>query len=190
MSLCLQQELHLVTQTALILVVDDNEMNRDMLTRRLQRQGYDVIAVEDGFDALKIVHQYKFDLILLDIMMPKVSGYQVLEQLKTDPRTRHLPVIMISAVDDLDSVVRCIEMGAEDYLFKPFNPVLLKARVGAILSRKQDDLPDLVQQAQRLYENIMALHQLGPLNEAQAEALDRLIKDVTVLVDALRSERS
>jgi DNA-binding response OmpR family regulator len=126
-----------MAETPLVLVVDDNEMNRDMLARRLQRQSCEVIMAEDGAAALEAVTKHAFDLILLDIMMPNVSGYEVLEKLKADASTRHIPVIMISAVDDLDSVVRCIEMGAEDYLFKPFNPVLLKARVTASLGRRQ-----------------------------------------------------
>jgi DNA-binding response OmpR family regulator len=120
---------------ALILVVDDNEMNRDMLSRRLKRQEYDVVMAEDGEKALELLQVHNFDLVLLDIMMPKLSGYEVLEQIKKNPATQHLPVIMISAVDDLDSVVKCVEMGAEDYLFKPFNPVLLKARVSASLDK-------------------------------------------------------
>src|SRR5690606_15714715 len=107
----------------------------DMLSRRLQRLSYEVIMAEDGEQALSMVHEQDFDLVLLDIMMPNLSGYEVLEQMKADEDTKHIPVIMISAVDDLDSVVRCIELGAEDYLFKPFNPVLLKARVGASLRR-------------------------------------------------------
>ena len=122
---------------ALILVVDDNEMNRDMLSRRLKRQEYDVVMAEDGEKALELLQMHAFDLVLLDIMMPKLSGYEVLEQIKKNPATQHLPVIMISAVDDLDSVVKCVEMGAEDYLFKPFNPVLLKARVSASLDKVQ-----------------------------------------------------
>jgi adenylate cyclase len=122
----------------LILVVDDNEMNRDMLSRRLQRQKYEVIVAEDGEKALSIIKHHPFNLVLLDIMMPNLSGYEVLERLKADAETQHIPVIMISAVDDLDSVVRCIELGAEDYLFKPFNPVLLKARVGASLRKERN----------------------------------------------------
>lgn len=120
----------------LVLVVDDNEMNRDMLGRRLQRQNCEVVMAENGTAALEMVGTRPFDLVLLDIMMPGVSGYDVLERMKADPALKHIPVIMISAVDDIDSVVRCIELGAEDYLFKPFNPVLLKARVGAVLSRR------------------------------------------------------
>jgi CheY-like chemotaxis protein len=120
-----------------VLVVDDNEMNRDMLSRRLIRLGYEVATAEDGKQALTLVTEQPFDLVLLDIMMPKMNGYEVLEQMKTDDRLRNVPVIMISAVDDLDSVVKCIELGAEDYLFKPFNPVLLKARLEATLEKKR-----------------------------------------------------
>lgn len=124
-------------EEALILVVDDNEMNRDMLSRRLRRQKYNSIVAENGEQALQLVHEHAFDLILLDIMMPSISGYEVLERLKADTSTAHIPVIMISAVDDLESVVRCIELGAEDYLFKPFNPVLLKARVNASIRKNR-----------------------------------------------------
>ncbi len=121
----------------LILVVDDNEMNRDLLSRRLKRQGHNVITVNDGQQALDMIHSEPFDLVLLDIMMPGMNGYQVLEHLKSDPKLRYIPVIMVSALDDVESVVRCIELGAEDYLFKPFNPTLLKARVGASLEKKR-----------------------------------------------------
>lgn len=120
----------------LILVVDDNEMNRDMLSRRLQRHNYDTVVAENGVRALELMQEQDFDLVLLDIMMPKMNGYEVLEHVKQNPQLRHIPIIMISAVDDLDSVVKCIELGAEDYLFKPFNPVLLKARVSASLEKK------------------------------------------------------
>lgn len=122
---------------SLVLVVDDNEANRDVLSRRLKRQGLAVENAENGRQALELVRQQPFDLILLDIMMPEMNGYQVLEQLKADQSLQHIPVVMISAVDDIESVVRCIELGAEDYLFKPFNPVLLRARVGASLERKR-----------------------------------------------------
>jgi adenylate cyclase len=123
---------------ATLLVVDDNEDNRYALTRRLAREGYATIATAvDGEQALELVRSKPFDLVLLDIMMPKVNGYEVLAQMKADENLRHIPVIMISAVDELDSVVRCIENGAEDYLPKPFNPTLLRARVGASLERKR-----------------------------------------------------
>jgi class 3 adenylate cyclase/FixJ family two-component response regulator len=120
-----------------ILVVDDNEINRDMLGRRLERQGYVAVPAENGRRALEMLRAEDFDLVLLDILMPDINGYQVLEQMKSDPELRHIPVIMISALDEIDSVVRCIEIGAEDYLSKPFNPVLLRARLGASLEKKR-----------------------------------------------------
>jgi len=123
---------------ARILVVDDNEDNRYTLTRRLRREGYeDVALATNGREALDLIAARPFDLILLDIMMPEMNGYEVLERLKADAGLRHVPVIMISAISELDSVVRCIELGAEDYLPKPFNSVLLRARIGASLERKR-----------------------------------------------------
>ena len=122
---------------ATLLVVDDNEDNRFTLTRRLAREGYaNVVTANDGRQGLELLRSQDVDLVLLDISMPELNGYQVLEQLKNDPRLRDIPVIMISAVDEIDSVVRCIELGAEDYLTKPFNPTLLRARVGASLEKK------------------------------------------------------
>jgi DNA-binding response OmpR family regulator len=125
----------------LILVVDDNEMNRDMLSRRLKRQGYQVQMAENGQTALDMLHENQYALVLLDVMMPRMNGYEVLETVKANPDTKHIPIIMISAVDDLDSVVKCIELGADDYLFKPFNPILLKARVQASLQRINNRTP-------------------------------------------------
>jgi sigma-B regulation protein RsbU (phosphoserine phosphatase) len=120
-----------------LLVVDDNEDNRYTLTRRLAREGYtDVATARDGRQALALLQERPFDLVLLDIMMPELNGYQVLERIRADARLRHIPVIMISAVDQMESVIRCIELGAEDYLPKPFNPTLLRARVGACLEKK------------------------------------------------------
>ena len=119
------------------LVVDDNEMNRDLLSRRLEQQGHTVETAANGRQALDKMHAQPFDVVLLDVMMPEMNGYQMLEQIKSDGALRHIPVIMISAVDQIDSVVRCIELGAEDYLPKPFNPVLLKARIGAVLEKKR-----------------------------------------------------
>jgi sigma-B regulation protein RsbU (phosphoserine phosphatase) len=120
-----------------LLVVDDDEMNRDVLCRRLTREGYDVAMAENGRQALDMIAAQEMDLVLLDIMMPDMNGYEVLERLKADSTLFQLPVIMISARDEIDSVARCIEIGAEDYLPKPFNPVLLKARVGACLEKKR-----------------------------------------------------
>ena len=120
-----------------ILVVDDNEMNRDMLSRRLERRGYAVATAEDGRRALAMIEDGDFDLVLLDIMMPEVNGYEVLERLKAHEARRHIPVIMISAVDEMESVVRCIKLGAADYLPKPFDVTLLQARVEASLAVKR-----------------------------------------------------
>jgi class 3 adenylate cyclase len=123
-------------QPSRILVVDDNASNRDLLSRRLQRQGHAVLQAEDGASALALVEKEALDLILLDLMMPGISGYDVLAQIKTDPRFREIPIIMISALSELDSIVRCIEAGADDYLAKPFEPTLLRARVGSSLEKK------------------------------------------------------
>jgi len=121
-----------------LLVVDDNEDNRLMLTARLARIGYtDVATANDGREALDLIGQRRFDLVLLDVMMPKLNGYQVLEHLRGDGRLTDLPVIMVSALTEMDSVIRCIELGAEDYLPKPVNATLLKARVGACLEKKR-----------------------------------------------------
>jgi class 3 adenylate cyclase len=120
-----------------ILVVDDNRMNRIKLWRVLEQQGHTVGLAENGQQALEQLKADAFDLVLLDIVMPEMDGFQVLEHLKGDVDLRPIPVIVISAVDEMQSVVRCIEMGAEDYLPKPFDPVLLRARIGASLEKKR-----------------------------------------------------
>jgi serine phosphatase RsbU (regulator of sigma subunit) len=122
---------------ARVLVVDDNAMNRDVLSRRLQRNGHTVEAVEGGRQALACLETGKFDLVMLDIMMPDMDGYQVLAQLRQDAALAHLPVLMISAIGDSDSVVRCLALGADDYLTKPFDPLILRARVDAALVKKR-----------------------------------------------------
>lgn len=120
-----------------VLVVDDNEMNRDLLTRRLARQGHDTATAVNGRDALARLAEQPFDLVLLDITMPEMDGYEVLARMHADAALSAIPVIMVSAIDEVDSVVRCLELGAEDYLSKPFNPLVLKARVDASLARKR-----------------------------------------------------
>jgi sigma-B regulation protein RsbU (phosphoserine phosphatase) len=119
-----------------VLAVDDNQSNLDVLQRRLERHGLTVVTAVNGREALEKVAAEPFDLVLLDLIMPELDGHQVLQQIKADPALRHLPVIMISALDELDSVIRCIESGAEDYLPKPFNPTLLRARISACLEKK------------------------------------------------------
>src|SRR3984893_275433 len=116
----------------------DNEGNRYTLILRLELEGYQEISVaDDGEAAIELLRTQEFDLVLLDVMMPKLDGYQVLERLKAEGRLHNIPVIMISALNEIESVVRCIELGAVDYLSKPFDPVLLKARVGASLEKKR-----------------------------------------------------
>jgi signal transduction histidine kinase len=122
---------------ARILVVDDNATNRNVICRRLERQGYAAEEAPNGDAALDRIATEPFDVVLLDILMPVMDGFQVLERMRKDRRMRAVPVVVISALDEVDSVVRAIEMGAEDYLFKPFDPVLLKARIGALLERKR-----------------------------------------------------
>jgi adenylate cyclase len=121
-----------------ILLVDDDENNRYTLSRRLQRENFtDIAEAADGRTALTMLRERPFDLVLLDVMMPEMDGYEVLNNIKSDMNLRDIPVIMISALDAIDSVVRCIELGAEDYLPKPFNPILLRARIGASLEKRR-----------------------------------------------------
>jgi phosphoserine phosphatase RsbU/P len=127
----------LAAATAKILIVDDQEENCTVLQRRLEKEGHTCAAVYDGATALARLAVEDFDLVLLDIMMPGIDGREVLRRMKTDEKLRHIPVIMISALDQIESVVGCIEQGAEDYLPKPFNPVLLRARIGSSLDRKR-----------------------------------------------------
>jgi class 3 adenylate cyclase len=122
---------------ARLLVVDDNKVNRLLLARSLELQGHTATMAENGRVALERLKREPFDLLLLDIEMPEMDGIQVLEELKGDRQLRDLPVIVTSAIEGLDNVVRCIELGAEDYLRKPVNPVLLKARIGASLEKKR-----------------------------------------------------
>lgn len=131
---------------ARLLVVDDNKVNRLLLARSLEQQGHRVSMAENGRLGLHLLRAESFDLLLLDIEMPEMDGFQVLEQLLADRALRDLPVIVTSSLEGTANVVRCIELGAEDYLSKPVNPVLLKARIGASLEKKRlrDQLRDMV----------------------------------------------
>jgi class 3 adenylate cyclase len=120
-----------------LLVVDDNRVNRLLVARTLEQLGHRVAFAENGRQALEALRHRPADLVLLDIEMPELNGYQTLEALRADPKLRDIPVVMMSSVDEIDSVARCIEMGAEDYLFKPVNAVLLRARVAASLEKKR-----------------------------------------------------
>jgi adenylate cyclase len=123
--------------TGRVLVVDDDRVNRMLLTRGLERDGHRVRCAEDGLEALALLHDEPCDVVLLDIVMPKLDGVSLLERIKADPALHDVPVIMISGVDERDSVVRCIEIGADDYLPKPFDPTLLRARISAGLTKKR-----------------------------------------------------
>jgi DNA-binding response OmpR family regulator len=143
-----------------ILVVEDEAVNRLALERALRIRGHEVQAVVDGVEAMETLRARPFDLVLLDIILPRKDGFETLAEIKADPDLRELPVIVISGIEDTASVVRCIEMGALDHLPKPFAPALLDARIGAALSAKR--LRDL---------EIEYLEQVGRLTRA-AESLE------------------
>jgi len=176
---------------AAILLVDDNEDNRYTLSRRLEREGYrNLTAAVDGREALERLVADPFDLVLLDVMMPELDGIEVLARMKADPELRHIPVIMISAASELDRIVRCIELGAEDYLPKPFNRVLLRARVAACLDRKRlhdreaVHLAEIEAQRRRADELLHAILPAPAVGELKATRAvrPRRHEDVTVLV--------
>jgi class 3 adenylate cyclase len=168
-----------------ILVVDDNEENRQLLVRRLTREGHRVLTAAGGRDALALLQGEPVDLVLLDVMMPDLDGPAVLERLKQDPERRHIPVLMISALDETASVVRSIELGAEDYLPKPCDPVLLTARIGACLEKKRlrdQEARHAVELAewnrtleQRVQEQVAQVERLGRLKRFFSPQLAELI---------------
>ncbi len=165
-----------------ILVVDDNEANRDLLCRRLTHEGHNVRSAESGRQALALVGEEIFDLILLDLIMPEMNGIEVLERLKSDERWHPIPVIMISGLSETDAVIRCIETGAEDYLPKPFNLVLLRARINACLERKRwrerereylTSLRAEKERSERLLRNILPEPIVVRLNQGETLIADR-----------------
>jgi adenylate cyclase len=167
--------------TGRILVVDDNESILDLLSRQLTREGHEVEICDSGEKALARLDIEPFDLLLLDLMMPGINGLDVLRQLKADPHTATLPVVMISALDETETAVRCIEAGAEDYLAKPPNPILLRARIAAALERKflrdRDEAATQTlraeqERSERLLRNVLP----GPI-------VDRLRDGETVIAD-------
>ncbi len=163
-----------------VLVVDDNEMNRDLLLRRLERSGFSLCSATNGEEALAVLGKVHVDLVLLDIMMPVMDGYEVLAQMQRNPGMSKVPVIMITALDDVESAVRCIDMGAADYVTKPFNPTLLKARVNACLEHKRvHDLEDRYrEQIERNNESLEEQVQLQvrELSEAQLSTIFAMSK--------------
>ena len=165
---------------ARLLVADDNKVNRLLLARSLELQGHRVALAENGRVALEMLAGEAFDLLLLDIAMPEMDGFQVLERLKADLKLRDVPVIVTSAVEGLDSVVRCIELGAEDYLAKPVNAVLLKARIGASLEKKRlrDQQKELVRR--------FATREVAEDMEASGFALGGQTVQATVMFSDIR----
>jgi adenylate cyclase len=172
-----------------ILVVDDNSSNRDVLERRLVREGHQVTCAADGAAALDLVVRHEFDLILLDLIMPEMSGFEVLRRLKAAAHTNHIPVIVISALDELDSTVRCIEAGAEDYLPKPFNPIVLRARIAASLERKwlrdreKQFVADLEREKERSESLLLNILPLGIVNRMRSgeTAIADQVDEATIL---------
>ena len=201
-----------------ILVVEDAAMNRMALTRALQVRGHDVHAVVDGIEAMEALRERPFDLVLLDIQMPRKDGFETLAEIKADPILRELPVIVISGVEDTASVVRCIEMGAVDHLPKPFEPALLDARIGAALSAKRlrdleleylDQVGRVIRAAEALEVDAFDVESLSSVVErtdalgilartfvrmagevrAREEALRRQVRELTIEIDETRQAR-
>jgi class 3 adenylate cyclase len=164
---------------ARILIVDDEPFNLDVLEQELELLGHGSVRASDGEEALERLRAEPFDLILLDVMMPRLDGYGVLERMRSMEEWRHIPVIMISALTDLKSAARCIARGADDYLPKPFEPVLLKARIGSCLERKRlhdgeaAHLAEIDRQRRRAEE---LLHAILPASAvAELESSQRVI---------------
>ncbi len=159
---------HIVEQ-ATILVVDDDELDRDVLYRRLSRLGHQVLLAQDGFQALDMMRQMQFDVILLEVLLPEMTGYDVLEEIKADENLRHIPVIVLSSLDGIDWVSRCIEIGAEDYIPKPVDPTLLQARIDASLEKK------------RFHDReVMYLHQIQEQKKRADDLLHVILPDEIV----------
>jgi CheY-like chemotaxis protein len=180
---------------ARILVVDDGVENREVLRRRLERSGHVVETAEHGRQALERLGARPYDLVLLDVLMPELDGFAVLEAIKGTPALRDIPVIMISALDEMPSIVRCIEHGAEDFLHKPFDPVLLRARINASLEKKRlrDQEKEYLVQVNRVIEAATAVetghYRQGELRDVAGrdDELGRLARVFDGMVSQLKA---
>jgi len=170
-----------------VLVIDDHAMNRDLLTRYLKREGHTAATAENGRQGLAMMIMRKFDLVLLDLMMPEMTGFEVLQRMREDEDLARIPVVVISALEDTESAARSIELGAEDYLTKPINPVLLKARVNASLEKKRlrdlekEALKRITAEKKRADELLELIIPLGVALSAEKD-FDRLLE--MILLDA------
>ena len=156
----------------LLLVVDDNDDNRYTLKQRLVREGYEnILEASDGGEALDLLATQPVDLVLLDVLMPETDGFEVLERMRDDHRLRNIPVIMISAVDDMESILRCIESGADDYLPKPFNAMMLRARIRSSLEKKRlrDESLQKLGEVNRIFGKYVPQRVAEAINSGQAE---------------------
>ena len=175
---------------AAILVVDDNQLNRDLLTRPLRATGYAVSEAKDGEQALAMIRSEPFDLILLDLVMPRMTGRELLQILKGDEHLRHLPVVVLSTVNELDTIADCIRLGADDYLPRPFNPTILNARIRACLDRKRlHDLDALAHREIRDRSEKLEARVQEATSEVTAttEQLQRRLRELTGMIDVARS---
>jgi DNA-binding response OmpR family regulator len=201
-----------------VLVVDDAPLVCQLLVHALGNEGYDAVSVRDGLEALATLRATippPVDVVLLDLVMPKLNGYETLEAIKADPVLRHLPVIMITAVDDIESAIRCIELGAMDYLPKPFNAAVLRARIGASLSAKRlrdleleyleevervttaaaavevgsfdiDELEHVATRADALGSLARVFQRMAREVQAREEALQRQVRELRIEIDEVR----
>jgi len=159
-----------------VLVVDDSPVNRDLLRRILEREGYRTSLVSDGNTALQKLRESRFDLILLDVLMPGMSGFEVLQSIRSSGDNHGAPVIMISALDEGSSVIRCMQMGAEDYFIKPFDPILLRTRIEIALDRR------------RLREKLSTVSQ-KIIEIAEAQSHGDVYPELSLLAEHLRNSK-
>lgn len=174
-----------------VLVVEDDPINREILERHLTRQGYQVLLARGGRQALDMLAAARVDVVLLDLVMPEMDGYETLGRLKTDPELSEIPVIVLSALEDLESVVRCIEIGAEDYIQKPFNPVLLNARLSGCIGRKRLRDREIRALQNRVFQRMAQLQtrqqDVDALVAERTSALEARVRELERMLDEVQA---